>query len=101
MIIFRIQPRTIVVVIEQNNMDRMVKSDPITLETQALGGFLPSVMQPDQLQIVIAYEPASEALYEVMRTDDMDAVWKYLYRGYEYTEVDGKVTRIPSTNRVQ
>lgn len=101
MIIFRIQPRTVVIVIEQDNMDRMVKADPITLETKTLGGFLPSVEQPDKLQIVIAFEPASEALYEVMRTNDWVAIWNYLHRGYEYTDIDGKVTRIPSTNRVQ
>lgn len=101
MIIFQIQPRTLVIVIEQDNLDRMIKADPLTLETRALGGFLPTVEQPDKMQIVIAYEPVSEALYEVMRTNDMDAIWKYLHRGYEYTEVDGKVTRIPAKSSIQ
>lgn len=80
----------IVVVIEPENMDRMRQADPITLETQSLGGVLPDIQYPTNYGILIAYEPVDEVeLYKRARLGGGELL-SYLERGRKFLRhVDG------------
>ena len=68
------------VIIEKNNLERMEKADPITLESIPKGGILPRVMFPDNFSVLIAYEPNAEELYAKARKGGVEFT-AYLERG--------------------
>jgi DNA-directed RNA polymerase subunit H (RpoH/RPB5) len=80
----------IVIVIQPDNLARMQKSDPITLESEALGGLLPEVKYPARLALMIAYEEDEVALYKAAQTGDFGDILRLLRRGYKFNrDVDG------------
>jgi len=52
----RLQQTILLVVIQRDNLDRMKKADPITLESTLAGGLLPPPRYPLNLSILMAYE---------------------------------------------
>lgn len=77
------------VIIERENLARMEKADPITLESIAEGGMLPAPRYPANFSVLIAYEPDSEELYKMAQRPPMLIRW--LERGRKYIRgLDGK-----------
>lgn len=77
------------VVIEKNNLERMEKADPLTLESITEGGMLPRVMFPDNFSVLIAYEPNEEELYAKAKKGGLEFM-QYLERGRRFDpKVDG------------
>jgi hypothetical protein len=52
----------LVVVIETDNLERMKEADPITLESHAAGGLLPTPLYPLNFSVLIAYEEDTDEL---------------------------------------
>ena len=87
----------LVVVIEGDNLDRMKKADPITLESTKEGGLLEPPKYPLNLSLLIAYEEDQDELYRRAKTNAVEML-KWLERGRVFIKgVDGKVEafRIP------
>jgi hypothetical protein len=77
------------VVIEKDNLERMEKADPFTLEAVREGGVMPPIEFPDNFNLLIAYEPNSEELQEMARRGGFEFM-RYLERGRVWKpEVDG------------
>ena len=68
------------VIIEKDNLERMEKADPITLESVAAGGLLAPIQFPEDFSLLIAYEPNTEELYEKARRGGIEFM-RYLERG--------------------
>lgn len=83
----------LVIVIEQDNLARMQKGDPITLKSKQLGGILESVNHPARLCVMVAYEQDSGRVYEFLQRQDKAGLMQYLMRGYQITEMDGSPRR--------
>lgn len=78
------------VVIEKDNLDRMAKADPITLESIPEGGMLPAIKYPQNFSILIAYEPDSEELYRQGKRGGLNLLG-WLERGRKFIKgLDGK-----------
>jgi hypothetical protein len=77
------QESFLIVVIQPQNLERMRKADPITLEPDRLGGLLPTVKYPARLRVLIAYE---EDEVEVYRLGNLgfEQLFKYLLRGFKW-----------------
>lgn len=85
----------VVVVIEPDNLGRMQKADPISLESLKRGGMLKPVEFPLDMSLLIAYEDDQEQLYKLAQGNPAYFV-KYLERGRRWIEgVDGKEHTIP------
>lgn len=85
------------VVIETNNLVRMEKADPVTLESIKEGGLLPAPKYPENLSLLIAYEPDIDELYKRAR-EGGPKLLAWLERGRKFIPgVDGKVEafRVP------
>jgi hypothetical protein len=82
----------LVIVMEKDNLDRMRRADPITLESRSMGGHvMPKIRHPENLSLLIAYEEDDVALYRLARSGDMLGLLHYLERGRTWKpEVDGK-----------
>lgn len=94
--------RTILVmVIEKENLDRMRKGDPITLESAAMGGHvMPRIRHPENLSLLIAYEEDDVELYRMARSQDTVALLRYLERARTWKpEMDGKENMFSLGNR--
>jgi hypothetical protein len=88
----------LVIVIQPDNLARMQKSDPITLETQALGGVLPEAKYPDRLAVLVAYEEDEVALYKAAQTGDFGDILRLLHRGYKFKRDEDGTHRAFSIN---
>jgi hypothetical protein len=81
----------LLVIIEKDNLERMQKADPVTLESFARGGGLQYPAFPRNLSVLIAYEEDQPKLYELAKAANKDAegvmaLFKYLERGREFIE---------------
>jgi hypothetical protein len=83
------QRSVLVVVIEQDNLERMKTADPITLLSRKQGGILPAIIYPDNFECLIAYELESGELYSLIDQGDSAALIEWLARGYRYKKSDG------------
>ena len=80
----------LVVVIEKDNLDRMEKADPITLESRPQGGMLPAPGYPHDFSILIAYEADDAALYAKAKAGGPELL-QWLERGRVFKPgIDGK-----------
>ena len=94
MIVFQIEDNQnkeslLVIVIEADNLDRMKKSDPVTLKSVQMGGLLKTVGQPARFRVLVAYEQDSGPLYEFLQKQDQGGLMQYLLRGYKLASNDG------------
>lgn len=81
----------LVVVIERDNLERMRKADPISLESVSHGGLLTVPKYPNDFSVLIAYEEDDAELYRISRTGNVADLLKHLQRGRRWIEaVDGK-----------
>jgi hypothetical protein len=80
---------SLVIVIEQDNLIRMQKGDPITLKSKRLSGILEPVHHPAHLRVIVAYEQDSGRAYEFLQRQDKTGLMRYLMRGLELTALDG------------
>lgn len=87
----------LVTVIEQDNLERMKTADPITMESERAGGYLPAPDYPQNFSLLIAYEEDQDELYRMAKTGGVEFL-SWLERGRKFIKgVDGKrqVFRIP------
>ncbi len=90
----------LVVVIERENLDRMRKADPITLESFKHGGLLPVPEHPDNFSVIIAYEEDDAELYRMARGPLREFV-RWLERERRWNDnTDGKKNafKLPERN---
>jgi hypothetical protein len=78
----------LVIVIEADNLDRMKKSDPITLKSEQMGGILKTVGHAARFRVLVAYEQDSGPLYEFLQKQDQGGLMQYLLRGYKLASND-------------
>lgn len=79
----------LVIIIEPNNFERMKLGDPLTLMPKEQGGVL-DIKNPENLEIVIAYEEDLQLLYEMAGRGDVAGVLKRISRGFRQIKgVDG------------
>jgi len=57
----------LIVVIEPDNLERMKKADPVTLESSLQGGLLKPPAYPLDFSVLIGYEEDSAKLYELAK----------------------------------
>ena len=80
----------LVIVIETDNVERMKKADPVTLESRLCGGILPEPLFPKNFSILLAYESEDAELYAMAKRPPWEFV-RWLERGRTWREnVDGK-----------
>jgi hypothetical protein len=79
----------LVIVIEQDNLERMAKADPITLKSKRGGGILVPAEHPENLRVVVALEKDSAHVYEFLERQDRAGLLQYLMRGYQALGTDG------------
>ncbi|HET6220154.1 MAG TPA: hypothetical protein VFE27_24210 [Acidobacteriaceae bacterium] len=85
----------IVVVIEPDNLGRMQKADPISLESLKAGGALAPPMFPFNTSLLIAYEEDHSKLVALAQSNVVEFI-RYLERGRKWMEgVDGTKHNIP------
>ena len=92
----------VVVVIQPDNLKRMRRADPITLETVGAktgGGIMPVVKYPESLSILIAYEEDEPALWKICQSNDPVAMMKYLQRGLKFNRDEDGAARAFSLNK--
>jgi hypothetical protein len=78
------------VVIEKDNLERMRKADPITLESKQMGGMLPVAKYPGNFSLLIAYEEDDAELYRMAKVGGIELL-KWLERGRVFVPgLDGK-----------
>jgi hypothetical protein len=83
------QQSILIVVLEPDNLKRMKKADPITMETKGpLGGVLPPIDYPQKFAVVIAAEEEEETkLYQAAGDGSL---LHYIMRGYKFKrDLDG------------
>jgi hypothetical protein len=79
----------LLVVIERDNLDRMKKADPITLESVNVGGLLEPPKYPEKFSMLLAYEDDDDEVYKRVRGDRMEFL-RWLERGRKFIKgVDG------------
>jgi len=80
----------LVVTMEKDNLDRMKKADPITLESTLAGGLLPPPLHPENFSVLFAYEEDDVELYRRAKGNVGELI-RWLERGRTWKEgVDGK-----------
>jgi hypothetical protein len=60
----------LVIILEEDNVKRMEKADPITLQSALHGGVLIPIEHPGSLQVVVALETDSGRVYEFLNRQD-------------------------------
>jgi hypothetical protein len=86
------QKSILFIVIEKDNLDRMKKADPITIESVKSGGILGQPKYPKDFSLLVAYEDDSPELYKLMQKGNPYDILQYLERGRVFDpNVDGKV----------
>jgi hypothetical protein len=89
--IVEVERSILLVVFEKENLERMKKADPITLESIASGGILGLPKYPKDFNILIAYEEDDAELYRMAKVGDVGAMLRWLERGRVYDkDKDGK-----------
>jgi hypothetical protein len=84
------QRSVLAVIIEPDNLNRMCKADPITLESMFHGGALAPPRYPNNFNILIAYEDNQPELLAIAEQRDFAALMHYLERGRKFIKgVDG------------
>jgi hypothetical protein len=78
--IYELKKSILYVVIERDNLARMEKADPFTLESVIEGGVMPKVEFPENFSMLLAYEPDQEELMEMARRGGVEFM-RYLERG--------------------
>lgn len=85
----------IVIVIEPDNMKRMEKADPISLESLKAGGMLQPPMFPFNTSLLIAYEEDHSKLVKLAQANVIEFI-RYLERGRQFIDgVDGIKHNVP------
>lgn len=84
-----LQQSIIVIVIQPENLNRMRKADPVTLEAKVRGGMLMPARYPNNVSVLVAYEDDEGGLYERIRTGGVMGLLEYLERGRQWLPVDG------------
>lgn len=80
----------LVIVLQADNLKRMRRADPVTIESVACGGVLPTAKYPDKLMMLVAYEEEEVELYRVAKEGSLGDLLTFLRRGYRYDrDVDG------------
>jgi hypothetical protein len=80
----------IIVVIEPENLRRMDRADPISIESANRGGLMKVPKYPEALSLLIAYERDDE-LYRLVRDGDLVELLRWLERGRQFIRgLDGK-----------
>jgi hypothetical protein len=80
----------LIVVIEADNLERMKKADPITLESKSKGGLMPVLPYPSNTSLLIAYEEDAGPIYEMAQKHDVVGIVKHLERNRRFIEgLDG------------
>lgn len=78
------------IVLERDNLERMKKADPVTLESIRKGGLLQPIMYPRNFSILIAYEEDDAELYRRAKGDKLEFL-RWLERNRIFDpNVDGK-----------
>ena len=87
----------LIVIIEKDNLDRMKRADPITIEGASRGGkVMPGILFPDNLSLLIAYEEDDVELYTLAKTGDLSALLHWLERGRKFDpKTDGPENVVP------
>jgi hypothetical protein len=86
------QQSILFIVIEKDNLDRMKKADPITLESIKSGGILGQPKYPKDFSLLVAYEEEGDELYKLVQKGDAFEILRFLERGRVFDpNVDGKV----------
>lgn len=81
----------IILVIERENLERMRRADPATLESPQRGGIMQTPKYPEQLSILVAYEGDDAELYRRIRAENLAELLRWLERGRQFDpERDGK-----------
>jgi hypothetical protein len=93
------QESYLLVIIEPDNLKRMRKADPITLETVAMHGVLPTVKYPERLAVLIAYEEDEVALYKAAQTGSFADMLQFVSRGYKFNRDEDGAWRAFSINK--
>jgi hypothetical protein len=79
------------IVIEKDNLERMKKADPITLESYRNGGILGGPKYPNDFNLLIAYEEETSELYQLVKAGNPAFILRYLERGRVFDpNTDGK-----------
>jgi hypothetical protein len=78
------------IVLESENVERMKKADPVTLESIRRGGILTPIKYPKNCSILIAIEEDYKELHQKLQGDRAELV-KWLERGRVFIQgIDGK-----------
>lgn len=81
----------IILVIERENLERMRRADPITVESPQRGGIMQTPKYPEQLSMLVAYEGDDTELYRRVGTGNLLELLGWLKRGWRFDpERDGK-----------
>jgi hypothetical protein len=75
------QQSILFIVIEKENLDRMKKADPITLESVKSGGVLGQPKYPKDFSMLIAYEEECAEIYNLAKRGDAFEILRFLERG--------------------
>lgn len=87
----KLQESILVVVIEKDNLDRMRKADPFSLESASRGGIMPAIKYPNKFSMLMAYEEDEVELYKIAGSPDKGDLLRYLERGRKFIQgIDGK-----------
>lgn len=80
----------LLIVLEKDNVERMKRADPVTLESIRKGGLLQPIMYPRNFSILVAIEEDQDEVYRHARGDRLEFL-KWLERGRVFIKgVDGK-----------
>ena len=80
----------IIVIIEPDNLIRMGRGDPATLESKNQGGILANIDYPQNYAVLVAYELDEVELYKKVRGNAGEFL-RYLERGRQFIKgLDGK-----------
>jgi hypothetical protein len=91
-----IESTLLIIVLEADNLQRMEKADPITLEVGVPGSILRPIKYPNRVRLLIAYEKDAGRIYQMIREGRDPELLQHLMRGYSYTKLDGGVAlRVP------
>jgi hypothetical protein len=83
------QQSLLLVVFTSFNLERMAMGDPITLESVREGGLLKPFMYPNNVSLLIGYEPDEVELYRRANGDTLELL-RWLERGRKFIKgVDG------------
>lgn len=77
-------------ILEKNNLDRMATGDPVTMPPWDLSNILSTVKYPQNIGIVICYEPDSALLRALVETDSLLGLLDHLTRNMEIKLNDNK-----------